>query len=254
MEHDEPEAGACVASPDQQSDDDEAVGEEAPVFTEPQFYHFKIKHDPAFNYKEICKAFFMAEHPYLCTIEHVNKVGTHVHCQGTSILAPRTVKNRLNRIAKKHYLRKLDPGCRPTSMSARAPDVKGFQYMAKELKPAYVLAVNMFTQEELKELKEKSVMHVKELKSCVRDFIAGMDRKNIEFILKGKVTATETMPAATDTNSLIVNCTRYLLWAEEKEMIKLPEYNKHHTRNSIIRGLLANPAVPKSWKAQLYCL
>jgi len=232
------------------SPEPEPMDNETLEATQPQFYHFKIKHDPSFDYKEICKAFFMEEHPYLCTIEHVNQVGVHVHCQGTSKLAPRTVKNRLNTIAKKHYLRKLEPGCRPTSMSARPVDVMGFQYMAKEVKPAYVLAVNKFSWDDLKELKVKSQMHVKEIKTVVTDFIRALTAKQIKEFHDGQF---PTGPIK-NVQELIERVSIYIYGCHRRGEITLPKYNPHHTRRSIIQGLLDNPNTPHSICGKLYCL
>lgn len=231
-------------SPESEEMDPESPEEvpEAPQLTEPRFYHFKILYDPSWNYAAICKRFFMEEYPYLCVLEHINQPNTHVHFQGTSRLAEPTVKARLTRLAAQHHLRKINPKARPTSMKARAPDVMGFQYMAKELKPNYVLAVNQFTEEDLKELKEKSVMHCAKLKTSVKDFIVN-----------------EKIPhsywdGCKDGNELIQRISVALIKANRDGKIELPEYSKHHTRTSIIRGLLANKDIPAKYKGWLYCL
>jgi len=150
--------------------DDEDLPDE-PELTEPRFYHFKILYDQTWNYPEICKKFFSEDYPYLCVIEHLNQPNTHVHFQGTSLMAERTVKNKITTLVKKHHLRKLNPKCRPSSMTARSPDVTGFQYMCKQVKKEYILAMNKFTMEEIMELKEKSDMHVQELKFDTKKFI-----------------------------------------------------------------------------------
>lgn len=224
-------------------EDEDMEGEDEVVeLTEPRFYHFKILYDPSWDYKAICKRFFMEDKPYLCVLEHVNQPNTHVHFQGTSRLAPPTVKARLTRLAANHHLRKINPKARPTSMSARPVDVVGFQYMAKELKPNYLLAVNLFTPEELEELKEKSVLHCKKMKTELRDFIA----RKMDF--------DWTKLSEVPTEQVIQHVTYCLFVAQRKKDIELPEYNKHHTRTSIIRGLLANTRCPDKLKAKLYCL
>lgn len=128
-------------------------------------------------------------------------------------------------------------------MSARPVDVVGFQYMAKELKPNYVLAVNMFTPEELAELKEKSVLHCTKLKTELRDFIA--NKMDFDWTrLKGLGSA----------DLVIQEVTLNLFVAHRNGKLELPEYNKHHTRSAIIRGLIANKRCPDTLKAKLYCL
>ena len=140
--------------------------------------HFKIHYDQTWDYPDICKKFFMEEHPYLCVIEHRNHPSTHVHFQGTSLMAERTVKNKLTNLAKKHHLRKLNPKCKPTSMKARPPTVLGFQYMCKEVKKEHILAINKFTMEKIMEMKEKSDLHVKALKFDTKNFITEiLDKK-----------------------------------------------------------------------------
>jgi hypothetical protein len=53
----------------------------------------------------------------------------------------------------------------------------------------------------------------------------------------------------------LVNLTgAWLFKASEEKLIELPEYNKHHTRTSVIRGLMANPHLPEKWHAKLYSL
>lgn len=215
---------------------------EAPELDEPRFYHFKILYDPSWNYPALCKRFFLEDHPYLCVLEHINQPNTHVHFQGSSRLQEATVKARLRRLAHKHHLRKLNPKARPTSMKARLPDVTGFQYMAKELKPAYVLAANKFTEKDLEELKEKSVMHCTKLKTTVRDFLAQEKFHKDHFI------------HMKDGNTVVQNTAVALIRHQSAGKIELPEYNKHHTRISIIRGLLANKTVPDNVKGWLYCL
>jgi hypothetical protein len=103
--------------------------------------------------------------------------------------------------------------------------------MCKEYKPQYVLAKNLFTDEELADLKEKSVLHCAKLKTCVRDFIAGLDKCAVHL----------NMGCSSSTQEMIEKCCHSLFIEARKNGQELPEYNKHHTRNSIIRGLIANP-------------
>jgi len=218
--------------------------EDPPPLPEPRFAHFKILYDQTWDYKKICADTFMADQQYLCVLEHVNKPNTHVHFQGMTLLAEPTLKNRITRLVSHHHLRKLNPKCRPSSMSCRPVDVVGFQYMCKEVKPEYVLAMNKFTLEELAELKEKSEMHVKEMQCCVPDEIKSWDREVIHKLTQG----------TQDVSAVIKRATLNLFKKETAGLLKLPKYNKHHTRTSIIRGLLENPHVPLPWKAELYSL
>jgi len=152
--------------------DDEDVPDQ-PELTKPTFYHFKIKYDPSWDYPEICKTFFLEDYPYLAVLESTVNVEAHVHYQGTSLMAERTVKNKITALVKKHFLRKFGKGCRPSSMSCRKPDEVGFQYMAKQVTKGLenVLARNKFTDEEIMELKAKSDEYVKTLKFETKKFI-----------------------------------------------------------------------------------
>lgn len=217
--------------------------EDAPELPDPRFYHFKILYDQTWDYPKICEKFFMKEHKYLCVLEHVNQPNTHVHFQGMSLLAPPTVKARLTRLVKTHHLRTLNPKCRPASMSARPVDVVGFQYMAKEMKKEYILASNLFTPEELQELKDKSLLHCTKLKTCIKDYIAGLPKATVDIMMQ-----------SASPNDMIERVGHGLFIAAGQGQIELPEYNKHHTRASVIRGLMANPHLSEKWKGKLYVL
>lgn len=219
--------------------------EPPPELPEPRFVHFKILYDPSWDYKKICAKFFLKEEKYLCVLEHINRPNTHVHFQGSCVLADATIKNRLTRLAAHHHLRKINPKSRPTSMSCRPVDVKGFQYMAKELKKEYVLASNLFSLEDLKQLKEDSVLHVKVLKTAVKDQIASWKEDRIKKLLRD----------CQDDPRTLLEKTGALLCAEQHAgKFDMPEYNAHHTRTSIIRGLYANPHVPIPMKGRLIVL
>lgn len=219
--------------------------EPPPELPEARFVHFKILYDPSWDYKKICKKFFVNDEKYLCVLEHINRPNTHVHFQGMCLLADATVKNRLTRLAAHHHLRKINPKSRPTSMSCRPVDVKGFQYMAKELKKEYVLAHNGFTLDDLKKLKEDSVMHCTVIKTAVKDRIAGWDEKYIKQILR----------VSNDDPRLLLDRVGAALFAEQHlGKFDMPEYNAHHTRTSVIRGLMANPHIPVPMKGRLMVL
>lgn len=216
--------------------------EPPPELPEPRFVHFKILYDPSWDYKKICAKFFVKEEKYLCVLEHINRPNTHVHFQGSCVLSDATIKNRLTRLAAHHHLRKINPKARPTSMAARPVDVKGFQYMAKELKKEYVLAHNLWVKGELDDLKKASVMHVKVLKTVVRDEIAAFTKKEIDALLRS---------SADDPRKLVCKTGELLFIKQGQGRFNMPEYNSHHTKASIVRGLQASQFVPDAMKGQL---
>lgn len=244
MEEPSPKRQKTLEMEPDEASADECDGVSVEQLTEPVLYHFKILYDQTWDYKKICDRFFEKTKPYLCVLEHVNQPNTHVHFQGYSTSTHNTVKAKITRLVSKHHLRKLNPKCRPSSMSCRPVDVTGFQYMAKEMKKEYVLASNMFSEEDLQELKENSVLHCTKLKTCVKEFIAGMKASSLRTLCEH----------AKDVNQLVNLTGAWLFKASEEKLIELPEYNKHHTRCSVIRGLLAHPDLGISWKGQLYVL
>jgi len=131
--------------------------------TEPAHYHFKVMYDPSWDYDAICQKIYDKDKPYLAVLEHLS-TNAHVHFHGTSNYAARTVKNYVSSLAKKHHLRKLDPKCRPAKMSSKETNEMGFQYIAKEVNISYIKARNLFTDEEIHELKKKSQEYVHKLK------------------------------------------------------------------------------------------
>jgi len=215
---------------------------------EPVFYHFKVYYDQSWNYAAISEKLFLKDLPYLCVIEHLGMPNTHVHFQGSSMVTENTFRDKLKILASKHHMRKIKPTARPTSMVHRPADAVGFQYMAKEVNISYVLAINKFTMEDLRELKEKSTLHCQMLKTSVRDFIANLSKDNFGRLILSQTGGTR------DKDQIIVQAGKFLFEAQDKGKIELPEYNKHHTRNSIIRGIIANPACPRSLKAELYTI
>lgn len=224
---------------------DECMGESEDVFgSVAQFYHFKILYDQTWDYAKICKKMFIEEEPYLCVIEHVNQPNTHVHFQGKSYLTQNSMKARITRLVRGHHLRKLNPKCRPASMSVRAPDVVGFQYMAKENKKEYILVRNKFTDEEIAELAAKSVMHCTKLKTVVSDFVKVLSERELR----------DAVPVGYrgDANRMINAMAVYLFKQQKQGVIELPKYNKHHTRQSVINGLLQNPHLHEDAKAVLW--
>jgi len=220
---------------------------EEPELETERLYHFKIKYDPAWNYKEICKKFFMSDHKYLCVVEHVGRIGTHVHFQGYSKINENSMKLKIARLVKHHFERTLNPKCRPSSMTCRPPDVKGFQYMAKEAKNEYILAHNMFSKEDMKELVKNSELHCAKLKTEVADYVTNLDRQSIDRIIRN----------SKDGAGMIQEASRILMEHELKGKIELPPPNPRHTRGSIVRGLFANQHMKEHHRvrrADLYSL
>lgn len=223
-----------------------SIPEPTKEIKEPAFYHFKVYYDQSWNYRAIAEKLFMKELPYLCVIEHLGMPNTHVHFQGSSMLTEGSFRNNLKILASKHHMRKIKPTARPTSMVHRPADAIGFQYMAKELNTSYVLAVNKFTWKDLEELKAKSTLHCQVLKVSVSDFIAEIEKHHFMRLIVSSTGITR------DANAVILQTAKLLFEAEDKGKIKLPPYSKHHTRNSIINGLIRNPACPRPLKAELY--
>lgn len=223
----------------------EPVDNETMEITKEQFYHFKIQHDPTYNYKEICAKVFTEDKPYLAIIEKVDDPQVHVHFQGTSRYAERSIKNYLAELAKKHWRRKFKPRCHPTSMKARKPDVVGFQYMCKTVEPQFILAMNLFTMEDIFEMKANSTMVVEERKTTVKNFIEQLPKDAIDKLIYD-------LPEANRINEMCKRAAILLRDADEAGEIKMPDYNKFHTRNTVIRGLLANKNLPKPIWAELY--
>jgi len=233
MEPDEEMADECDGVPDKQSG-------------ESTLYHFKIKYDQTWDYQKICERFFDKSKQFLCNIEHLNEPNCHVHFQGWSNSCKNTMKARITRLVKHHHLRKFEKGCRPSSMKDSDVTQRGFQYMCKDTKSLkYVLARNMFTDEEIFQLKAQSLEHVKKLKTSVRDKIAGWNKEIIAKLLQQGIDSA---------NDLIEQSVLCLIRLSKIDKFELPEYNKHHTRASVIRGLMANEHLPEKWHAKLYSL
>ncbi len=60
------------------------------------------------------------------------------------------------------------------------------------------------------------------------------------------------MQGIDSANDLIERVLLCLIKLSKLENFDLPEYNKHNTRSSVIRGLMANPHLPEKWHAKLY--
>lgn len=207
----------------------------------PKLYHFKALYDQLWDYPKICKKFFLSEHPYLCVKEHA-MTNSHVHFQGYSMCEESSFRKKMSTLGKTHYLKDENPHCRPCSMAKRTVNDVGFQYMCKEIKTP--LAVNMFTPEDLVDMKTRSTMLVKEMKTCLIEYIKSIPYPELDHYLK----------RANNGNELIQYCTYVLVNHQQDGKLTLPDYNARHTRTSIIRGLLALPQLPLKQKAMLYCL
>jgi hypothetical protein len=139
------------------------AGPECPWHPEPHFRHLKIKYDPAWDWEELCKNLFMPEEKYSAVAEHVSS-NAHVHLQGTTRLSPMQFKYVKTKWAQTRWEKKLKPSARPFSEAKREVNEKGFQYIMKEGKNEQIFARNLFTDEELEELKNQSVAYRANLK------------------------------------------------------------------------------------------
>jgi hypothetical protein len=227
------------AIPDDQDTEDDEPEEKAPKLEEPRLYHFVARYDQNWDYKAICKKFFMEDKQWLCVKEHQNLPNTHVHFQGYSRLTPMSFQKKMTRLAHTHHIKKENPNSRPVSMFKRNTTELGFQYMAKELRNP--LSHNMFTAESLTALKEASVLHCNKLKTVVKDYVSAMSKE-----LVMKIIAKNPKP-----EELLRTIGRYLFLQHENGKIELPEFNPRHSRASLIRGVIANPFIPREYKSDV---
>jgi len=205
---------------------------------EPTLRHFKALYDQLWDYKKICSRFFLPTHPYLAVKEHP-VTNAHVHFQGYANNSEKSFKAKLGRLSKTHHLRKENKNQRPISMAKRAVTDIGFQYMCKDLTVA-PLAVNLLTAEDLAAMHAKSTLLVKELKTNITNYIAGIDRTEAQRYLKG------------DTADDIINsCSRMLIQHEIEGKLTLPKISRH-TRDSIKNGLMQMPGLNRKFKALIY--
>ena len=136
------------------------------------FRHTAIDFDPSLPWADICVKLFKPDRPYLCVVEKFD-TNSHVHMQGQTDMAQRVFDDYCRELCKDHYKYK-DPKARPIHHSRRRIDEEGYKYMCKENPVAcrHVLAKNMFTDEELTELWEKSELYVKEMKEGLRKHLS----------------------------------------------------------------------------------
>lgn len=141
--------------------DDEAV--EA-VECDTTLVHFKVETCMSVDPRGLCEYLF-EENQYLCVLHKGKNENPHWHFQGYLAVSARDYDKRRAEIAAGHSKKIANPKSRPVK-SAKKCDETGFQYMMKEDKPN-VVCYNLFTQEELDELHEKSAEHVDALKNDV---------------------------------------------------------------------------------------
>lgn len=94
----------------------------------------------------------------------------HWHFQGSTTLSPGSLKKLFLKVSSGHTKRMSNPTCRPLKQTKSVVDEKGYQYMLKESPPNVVTSVG-FTPDEIDELHEASVAHVKELQNKVFDYL-----------------------------------------------------------------------------------
>lgn len=207
------------------------------VPTKPRFIHFKCRIDHGWDEKGIADSFFLPDQKILVVLEpgKVNK--NHIHFQGYTLDPPRTVTEKLSELAKRHCLRDPTsfyyggPKCRPVSQISRAATVTGFQFMNEwplsTHNPRYS---NLFTQEELAELKDTRNANVDKKKTRIRDLLAE------------KMTATDF---SGDAKSILMKAARYV-----NEMLQTDRArSSKHTRFDIFNGLTEHPmCTDQLWK------
>lgn len=132
--------------------------------------HFKAKYDQTWDYPGIAESMFNGP-KYLVMLEDLSG-NTHVHFQGYTDLAERTIQNKITELGSTHYEKQMDPKKRPVKHAKRAIDEKGFQYIMKETRDdRKILAMKGFTPEELDELHENSKAHVEKMKMSVYEYV-----------------------------------------------------------------------------------
>jgi len=205
----------------------------------PQLRHFKATYDQLWDYPAICKNFFLSDMPYLAVREHPT-TNAHVHFQGYSRIGDDSLKKKITRLAKTHHLKKENKHQRPVCMAKREVTDVGFQYMCKDLtRPP--LAVNMFTPDDLAEMKAKSTMRIKDIKYKLQDYIAEIaPEEALKYMKKG------------DQAEDLLNAVARLLMDHEKAgKLVLPPISRH-TRDSIKNGLMRMPRLSSQYKALIY--
>jgi len=206
------------------------------------FEHFKVSHDPAWDYEKICKEMFREDEKYLCVLEKV-ATNPHAHFQGIPRDDQKTQDRKRKALAETHYRKKIER-CNPVKKMKRGADEVGFQYINKTVVgPQYILARNGFTDEELKDLHEKSKAHVSKLKYTVTDWILDLPDEKIVKLWKA---------GHEDVNRLLREITTLLFEAADRGEIEIPKYNRKYSRDSVINGLTNNKKLPTRLRAALF--
>ena len=181
----EHETSSGSASPEPVEDDHAPVVEPSP-----RMYHIKIPYDANLAWADYIKKIFLPD-PYKCLVmaENLNKATGHVHMQGFTVRTERALKKIREDMHHDHALykefqrkRAADPitmankRLKLSTVSKRAPDDVGFQYVCKEKNvPLYNQG---FSKEELAELHEKSNVHVQGKKQKIQEVYNNIMKEN----------------------------------------------------------------------------
>ena len=140
--------------------------------------HFKCNYDQTWDYPAIANSLFDGEK---VMVQDEKRTGNHhVHFQGYTTLAKRTYDGRITDLSATHYIKKMEPGRRPIRRmrSGKATEM-GFQYILKEgRQPLYQRG---FSEDEIKDLIEKSKEYVDKLKSSAADILRDHPKSDLIF-------------------------------------------------------------------------
>jgi len=187
--------------------------------------HFKCNYDPSWDYASIARRFF-GDGKCLVVAEKM-VTNAHVHFQGYSAHSTALVDKFITEFAATHYSRKEYPNGRPVKRARRSVDEVGFQYLCKESHPP--LFVQGFTEEELDELRQKSLDYVKQ-------FGEGFQQVVNDISANGKSVCQMYAEAK-------MCCGDYCL-----EVDKWPR----NFQRAVLLGLLKHPNCSREWKIYIY--
>lgn len=151
-------------------------------------YTFVVKpHDPNLDTSSICKRLF-GDSKCLVVLEmktKADKKNPHTHWHGYSSLKEDAFNDlREELITKHHYLRKLEPKCRPCRKKKGEASELGFQYIMKH-DTSSVLYSQGLSDADLVELREQSEVHLDKVKHGMDERMwAYMDKvpKTVKFV------------------------------------------------------------------------
>lgn len=144
---------------------------------DPRYVHFVVKpYDPSIDYESICKALFCTNR---CLAMMEKKGGDHLHVQGECSLPDKEIDIYLkNNVIVKHYrtiqaIEAGDPSLpRPCKRVRKEVTEKGFQYMSKDVPQSVLVYKQVFTDDDIQDLYEKSEAHRAELQSKLGEYLS----------------------------------------------------------------------------------